>query len=78
MSTPLAVPMHRPGVDGDFGESNLESAMICRGLTPYTVGWAWRREITEEGMRGFQARWGIRREEEAKEEAKEEAGANAV
>ena len=78
MSTPLAVPMHRSGVDGNFGESNLASAMICLGLTPYTVGWAWRREITEEGMRGFPARWGIRREEEAKEEAKEEAGANAV
>lgn len=66
MSTPLAVPMHRSGVDGNFGESNLASAMICLGLTPYTVGWAWRREITEEGMRGFPARWGIRREEEAR------------
>jgi len=75
MSTPLAVPMHQSGVDGGFGESNLASAMICLGLTPYTVGWAWRREITEEGMRGFPARWGI---SEAKEEAKEGAGANAV
>ena len=68
MSTPLAVPMHQSGVDGGFGESNLASAMICLGLTPYTMGWAWRREITEEGMRGFPARWGIRREEEAEEE----------
>ena len=74
MSTPLAVPMHQSGVDGGFGVANLASAMICLALTPYTVGWAWRREVTEEGMRGFPARWGI----DERDTAPEDDGENRV
>ena len=47
MSTPLAVPMLRDGVDNGWGRSNAACVVICVACVSFTAGWTWRREVAD-------------------------------
>jgi hypothetical protein len=52
MSTPLAVPMLRDGVDNGWARSNAACVVICVGCVAFTAGWTWRRELLGVKWRG--------------------------